>query len=762
MNLSPSVGSLMLSNELTPAHRRQFALLQLFRSLLLVSIIVFLAETIELGTGLIWLVPAAIAGVLIAGRSLRSGRSFWSLAVVHAAALMAIWLVLAGGNVLITGGASKPTDDFLVFRYGEHLKLIIIVYIAGLLTSWFFWRARSAVTWEAAALGSMFIWLLSGHRNYHLDAPKNVSDVAWALGVAPQHLLLGLAALFTLILGIYFALAHERPLFGQPNPVRTASKVRRVIGVATPLLLMAMLFGFAVYINQAYSSDLSRASNGVGTEGKQEGESPLGFHSAIGQTRQPAALVRLEGDFPDNPWSPMLYLREGALSSFSGREMVVANKTFDRDVPRVAPGEPFVAIVQENKEGRREMLQSIYLLAPHMAPFAIDYPLSIRLIQNPDENRFNLAYQAESLAPVSKLDELIGEEVGDSNWDDVTWAHYLRAPGSDDPPAELSGYDLPVLSADGEDLRYRALAAELTAGIEAPVLKAIAITEYLSKESIYTRQPGHAPTSSGDPVAPYLFSDDMKGYCVHFAHAAVYLMRLSGIPARIATGYLTDLTYAKDGHILLHLGDRHAWPEIYVRGRGWTVVDVMPANAENEQVIIPDEKLLEELMNQIDPAHELVAPPPPAPDEPADRNSLREALARPAVITLLTMLLLTFIAVKAYLRFGWRLFVDSPRGVMLGYASAASLLADVGLPRRHGETKREYAERVRDRYGVDAAAITLLTERTKYGHPVDFAHAAELREALTVVGGSFDSSKSRLRRIIAFFSPRSLTRFGRW
>ena len=147
---------------------------------------------------------------------------------------------------------------------------------------------------------------------------------------------------------------------------------------------------------------------------------------------------------------------------------------------------------------------------------------------------------------------------------------------------------------------------EITAEPDPPILKAAMIVHYLSEESIYTTKPEHQVSEEGDPVAPYLFGEKKRGYCVHFAHAAVYLMRLAGIPARIATGYLTDLTYAKDGHILLHLGDRHAWPELYVRNIGWVVADVTPKNAEGEQVIIPDENLLEELISKIDPVVEFL------------------------------------------------------------------------------------------------------------------------------------------------------------
>ena len=105
--------------------------------------------------------------------------------------------------------------------------------------------------------------------------------------------------------------------------------------------------------------------NGVG-QNNESGESPLGFHSAIGKTNQPAALVRLEGDYRENPWAPMLYLREGSLSGFNGKEMVISSNAFDQDVPRIKPGQPYISTEQEPGENRKKVVHSVYLLTKHL------------------------------------------------------------------------------------------------------------------------------------------------------------------------------------------------------------------------------------------------------------------------------------------------------------------------------------------------------------------------------------------------------------
>ncbi len=745
---------------------RRFYQLQLMRAAIASAITIFLTRVADLGTNETLLVLAALLGTWIAGRMLLKGRSFLGALLTHAVLFVGVVFILWFTNLVLTGADSaEATKDFYVYRLAEHLTLLGIFYAASFLTTWYFWCARQAVTVEATLFAVVFLSLLSGHRNYHLDAPKKISELAWQSGLPPEQLILGLAAGFTVFLWLYLVLAGTRPLFSGALPLESDGSVSRLLRILIPTGLLLALFGYTAYVGHSYNNDMSRATNGVG-ENKEQGQSPLGFHSAIGQTKQPAALVRLEGDYAKNPWSPMLYLREGALSEFNGKELVNASREYDTDVPRIQPGQPYISIESEPGPNREKITQSIYLLTKHSSPFAIDFPRSMRLIKNPDPERFQLAYQALSYAPTIKVDEIVGEDVGDSNWTDAMLKHYLRAPGSiselPETPIPLEP-DKPVLDKNGEDLRYAELSRELTKDAESPVLKASLISKYLSEKSIYTRNPGHQVTGKGDPVAPYLFSEKMRGYCVHFAHSAVYLMRLAGIPARIGTGYLTDLTYAKDGHILLHLGDRHAWPEIYVKGQGWVVLDVTPAQAENEQVIVPDEKLLEELMSKIDPAQDLVTPPPPEPEEEKKKENILDKLAkREVLLPVFALLISAWLLVKFWLRFGYRFARDDTRRVQLAYTSVASLLCDLGLSRRYGETRHEYAARLRKSFGVDAERVTSFLEKLTYRGPQPMPASGELHEAITQTVKSYDEHNQRWKRPLAFLSPVSVGRWRRW
>jgi transglutaminase-like putative cysteine protease len=623
----------------------------------------------------------------------------------------------------------------------------------------------------------LFVYLLAAHRNYHVDAPRQISSLAWKLEilqkfrVEPQHLFLAIGSILVLSLGIYFFAADRRSLFGQNRREISSGKLSRISTILSPLLALVALIVFSWTVNKHYSEDLSRVSNGVGASQNEAGKSNLGFHEATSSTKQPAALLRLEGDYENNPWAPMLYLREGALSAFGETEIVKAVSGFDSDIPSAQIGESFLSHIDEPGEHREKVTQSIYLLSEHTAPFAIDFPRRIAQIKNPYPERFRLAYQALSYAPTEAIEDLMNEPVGDSSWDSNTWEHYLRAPGSKSKGVfqkspeeifEIAGKDDPVLDEHGEDLRYMATAKVIVGNADTAVSQAALIITYLSEQSIYTRQPGHQVTDKGDPVAPYLFSDKKRGYCVHFAHAAVYMMRLLGIPSRIGTGYLTDLNYAKDGHVLLQLGDRHAWPEVYIEGRGWVVFDITPAQAENEEPIVPDENLLDDLMNKLNPVEELLDPIAEEIDTGSNYPLIERVLAFNFFGELFGLLLVAYILAKLWLRYAYRFASNPKQKVKYAYTAFASTMCDHGHPRFQGETREEYSRRLLQSVGVRSKEITKFLEIASYAKGKVLPDPAEVDRCLEKVIESHKEKSSTPKRVLAFFNPVSLAKLNVW
>lgn len=95
-----------------------------------------------------------------------------------------------------------------------------------------------------------------------------------------------------------------------------------------------------------------------------------------------------------------------------------------------------------------------------------------------------------------------------------------------------------------------------------------AISGYFTQQNFrYTLNPGPMPT---DPVDQFLF-EDKAGFCVHYAGAMTYALRLGGIPARMVTGYLGG-EMRGDDYMSIYQYDAHAWVE-WLSEQGWQRLD---------------------------------------------------------------------------------------------------------------------------------------------------------------------------------------------
>jgi hypothetical protein len=69
-----------------------------------------------------------------------------------------------------------------------------------------------------------------------------------------------------------------------------------------------------------------------------------------------------------------------------------------------------------------------------------------------------------------------------------------------------------------------------------------------------------------------------SGYCTYFASAMTVMLRSTGVPARMVTGFLTS-QYIQDSHrSILRDHDFHAWTEVYFPKYGWITLDSTPGN----------------------------------------------------------------------------------------------------------------------------------------------------------------------------------------
>jgi transglutaminase-like putative cysteine protease len=77
------------------------------------------------------------------------------------------------------------------------------------------------------------------------------------------------------------------------------------------------------------------------------------------------------------------------------------------------------------------------------------------------------------------------------------------------------------------------------------------------------------------PLDAFLF-EDRQGYCQQFSGAMALLLRMAGIPARVASGF-TRGSYNRDSREWrVRDLDAHSWVEVYFNGVGWVNFDPTP------------------------------------------------------------------------------------------------------------------------------------------------------------------------------------------
>jgi hypothetical protein len=121
--------------------------------------------------------------------------------------------------------------------------------------------------------------------------------------------------------------------------------------------------------------------------------------------------------------------------------------------------------------------------------------------------------------------------------------------------------------------RVTALAGELTGSTPSRPAAVQAVSDYLAANKTYDVN-SPVPPAGADAVDDFLFNSK-TGFCEQFAAAEVVLLRASGIPSRMATGYGYGADQA-NGRRLFTSANLHAWVEVWYPGVGWSPADPTP------------------------------------------------------------------------------------------------------------------------------------------------------------------------------------------
>lgn len=635
---------------------------------------------------------------------------------------------------------------------------------------------------EAVAVVGAAAASLLPHRDRMIHQPRALSDWAWSRGIDPRTVIEGI--------GLAAALAAMLLLFRARRPFKAATSFLLLSGLVLACWLNAPGrlepkadtggLGLTTQEQQARERDDGAAGGpgdgeaadgggrgrgdggtGGGQAGQAGGESEGGGSGAGGQggegrdkgrgsgggrgnaqgdsggggdgggaggaprTTIPMAIAIFHDEY--DPPDGVYYFRQQVLSSFDGNHLV-AGGGFDADVlsefPTTGP-------VEARETGTEEFFQkvptSMYLLADHPQPLALSSSIRLAPRENPDPGHFVVAYDAISHSFVTDPARLVGRDSIPEDWTPERRAHYLAMP--DDP-------------------RYRALSDEIVREGDPrfrgdPIMTALLIKRYLEKEGFYTRRVRYEDPH--DPTAAFLFGD-LRGYCVHFAHAAAMLMRSQGVASRVAVGYGVQGTVRGGGSTVMILSHQaHAWPELHVAGVGWIPLDIHPERSDEPPPILADqdlESLLGELARRDASGGKAEAPRAPFRVPWGRLASFLAALA--------AAVLATAYAVKAT-RVVLGRVGSGPAAARRAFVSVLDRLADLGMYRRPGETRERFAARVA-RVAPAFESLTRLHLRQALGRPgaVDITAT---RAAVAAVGADLARTVPAVRRALGWLNP---------
>lgn len=257
-----------------------------------------------------------------------------------------------------------------------------------------------------------------------------------------------------------------------------------------------------------------------------------------------------------------LYLRMASLPQFSASGWGNVPMQLDpgKDLPQI-PG-----LSQEPNTRRRTTIKVLDFKSEYLPlPFA---PRSIAATGD-------WAYDPQSLVVLSMARRDRADAIRNLTY---TVESTDIGPEPEDLGGAVAGtpVDSSITAAVPEDLpeSLREFTTKVTADAETAPQKAAAIQDYL-RNGRYTYTTEALPGSGYRALENFLIRD-RKGYCEQFATAMAMMARLSGIPSRVAIGFLPGERKGDRWEVTIR--NMHAWPELYFAGFGWVRFEPTPGS----------------------------------------------------------------------------------------------------------------------------------------------------------------------------------------
>lgn len=319
---------------------------------------------------------------------------------------------------------------------------------------------------------------------------------------------------------------------------------------------------------------------------------------------------------------------------------------------------------------------------------------------------------------------------------------------------------LTALPREYEALREQAEHVYEAAGAETMIDRALALQEwFIGEEGAFTYDLD-VPALRGDQALENFVLEDKVGYCEYFATGMAVMLRATGIPARVAVGFLPGQLTPADpeagrevDEYTVSTRDAHAWVEVLFPGYGWISFEPTPRDDSAQMVpraddLTPVENELErtareareaandddgpgsnpQLPGQIPlPDEDLVPPTTGSVDAGTQPDETR---VWPLALIAVGLVVVALVVVR-----GQRARVAAAGGdpaarVLTAQRRLLATAASYGLVRRPSETTPEVMARWQreGRLPAGGEEFAVLAQRSAFGGDVDEADAAVAEE----------------------------------
>jgi transglutaminase-like putative cysteine protease len=343
----------------------------------------------------------------------------------------------------------------------------------------------------------------------------------------------------------------------EPSPLAAAGRRLGVVGVAAavllPLLVPTVSGGLLSQLTQS-GSGIGTGGTGIGSGGQINLFAKLSGNLTQGNTVQLIKLTTNEQD--------PFYLRFGVADQLTnqgfGNRSPVGNSV-NRGLPNPRGGtaggtfQQYHAQIEVSNDLRQSMLPiySNTILASDLGG-GWSYDPNQQVIFSNRQTTKGKKYTFDYVRAAYTDDELRTAEP--LSKDNALRTQYTNTP---------------------RDAYVEATVARLIKGKTSDYDKIRALYDYFSKDNDFTYSLSTESAGSSSDIAAFL--KNKVGYCQQYAAALAWMVRVAGIPARVAFGFTRG---SQDGNSwVITNRNAHAWTEVYLQGFGWIPFDATPRSS---------------------------------------------------------------------------------------------------------------------------------------------------------------------------------------